>query len=450
MIIEEKWNDILSFMKEEFEITEVPYNTWLAPLKPLALADGKLYVSASDNPLVIGIITKKYKDLLAVAIQALTKMNVEPVFVDSNFSVNKRSSASFTEEDPYIKAAKAANLNMKYTFEQFVSGKFNELAHAAALAVAENPGEDFKILYIYGGVGLGKTHLMQAIAHYILKKEPSKKILYCSSETFTNDYIESIRKGDKTSTSNFRNKYRHEPDVLMIDDIQFIADKEGTQEEFFHTFNELYSNNKQIVITSDKPPKDINNLEDRIRSRFEGGMVADIRVPDYETRMAILKKKQEAEGVELPEEVLKFIASNIKSNIRILEGALKKLLLRRKLTNEEITVELAEECLRDVIRGNDGPEPVTAQKIINVVCDHFNIPEKELLSRKKIKEVVLPRQIAMYLCCENLEISQKAIGNLLGGKDHSTIIHGRDKIIAEMRTDPMLRNTIETLNKKLK
>ncbi|MCQ2400767.1 MAG: chromosomal replication initiator protein DnaA [Lachnospiraceae bacterium] len=449
MIIEEKWNEILSFMREEFEITEVPYNTWLAPLKPLALADGKLYVYASDNPLVIGIITKKYKDLLAVAIQALTKMNVEPVFVDSE-GAPKVTKTKPEDEDPYIKAAKEAKLNMKYTFEQFVSGKFNELAHAAALAVAENPGEDFKILYIYGGVGLGKTHLMQAIAHYILKKDPTKKILYCSSETFTNDYIESIKKGDKASTSNFRNKYRHEPDVLMIDDIQFIADKEGTQEEFFHTFNELYSNNKQIVITSDKPPKDINNLEDRIRSRFEGGMVADIRVPDYETRMAILRKKEEAEGVELPEEVIKFIATNIKSNIRILEGALRKLLLRRKLTNEEITVEMAEECLKDMIRGNDGPEPVSAQKIINVVCDHFNIPEKEFLSQRKIKEIAFPRQIAMYLCCENLEVSQKAIGKILGGRDHSTIIHGRDKIIAEMRTDPQLRNTIETLNKKLK
>lgn len=449
MIIEEKWKDILNFMREEFEITEVPYNTWLVPLKPLAVSDGKLYVFASDNPLVIGIITKKYKDLLAVAVQALTGLNVDPVFVDSEGA--PKLNANRTEaEDPYIKAAKEAKLNMKYTFEQFVFGKFNELAHAAALAVAENPGEDFKILYIYGGVGLGKTHLMQAIAHYILKKDPSRKILYCSSETFTNDFIESIKKGDKSSTSSFRNKYRHEPDVLMIDDIQFIADKEGTQEEFFHTFNELYSNNKQIVITSDKPPKDINNLEDRIRSRFEGGMVADIRMPDYETRMAILKKKEEAEDIELDEEVISYIASNIKSNIRNLEGALKKLILRKRLTNEAITVEMAAECLKDMIRGNDGPEPVTAQKIINVVCDHFNIPEKEFLSPRKIKEIAFPRQIAMYLCCENLEVSQKAIGKILGGRDHSTIIHGRDKIIAEMRTDPALRSTIETLKKKLK
>lgn len=450
--IKNKWDEILQFMRTEFDMQDVSYKTWLLPMKPYKYEDGKFYIIASENPTVVSIVKKKYKDYMAVAISKVTHIDAEPEFISEeeakNLSLKKKDKP--VGVDPYIEAVKKAKINPRYTFESFVSGKSNELAHAAALAVAETPGEDYRILYIYGGVGLGKTHLMQAIAHYILKREPDTNILYVSSETFTNDYIESIKKGDNMSPQKFREKYRIEPDVLLIDDIQFIANKAGTQEEFFHTFNALYENNKQIVITSDKPPKDINNLEERIRSRFEGGLVVDIQVPDYETRIAILRKKEEDEGCTIDDEVIKYIAENIKSNIRILEGALKKLLLRSRLANEKITVEMAKDILRDVIGKEEESTEITPQKIINIVCEYFMVDEKELLSKKKNKEVSFPRQIAMYLCCENTEISQDALGSLLGGRDHSTIIHGRDKITQQIKEDPELRKTVDALTKKIK
>ena len=444
-LITEKWDDILRFMKEEYELQEVSFKMWLSPLKPVKADKKKLYIIASDDPKIVKIVTKKYKTLLAVAISEVAGIEAEPVFITSNEEIPDENDP--LTEDPVRKA----NLNPKYTFESFVSGKSNQLAHAAALAVAEDPGEDYKILYIYGGVGLGKTHLMQAIAHYILKRNPRTNILYISSETFLNDYIASLKPKDQSMTpDSFREKYRRKPDVLLIDDIQFIAGKTETQEEFFHTFNELYLNNKQIVITSDKPPKDINNLEERIRSRFEGGLVVDIQVPDYETRLAILKKKEEEEGYNIDDEVIEYIAENIESNIRILEGALKKIILGSKLTNDPINVETAKEVLKDIIGEKNGPAEVTPQKIINVVCDHFKVDEKELLSKKRNKDISFPRQIAIYLICENIDISQEAIGSLLGGRDHSTIVYGRDKISKELKTDPQLKNTVDILNKKIK
>ncbi len=454
-IIKEKWNEILEFMRTEFDMQEVSYNTWLKPLKPLQYDDGKLYIWASDNPTVVGIVRKKYRDYLAVAISKVTNIDAEPEFLSENevAQLSQRKGKEPQSTDPYTDAVKKARLNPRYTFESFVSGKFNELAHAAALAVAEAPGEDYRILYIYGGVGLGKTHLMQAIAHYILRRNPNTNILYVSSETFTNDFIDSIKnrsKSDSQSETGFRKKYRQDPDVLLIDDIQFIANKPGTQEEFFHTFNALYENNKQIVITSDKPPKDINNLEERIRSRFEGGLVVDIQIPDYETRVAILRKKEEEEDCLIDDEVIKYIAENIRSNIRILEGALKKLILRARLSQKPIDVEMAKEILKDMTEVRSGPGEVTPQKVINIVCEHYMIDEKEFLSKKKNKEVAFPRQVAMYLCCELTDISQDGLGKLLGGRDHSTVVYGRDKISERLKTDPELKLTIDTLTKKIK
>ena len=289
--IKEKWQQILLFMKNEFEIMDISFNTWLAPLKPYALIDDKLYIIVSeDNEQIKQIIKKKYEDLLGIAIHAVARTNVTPVFILENEKDDISIYQPRTEvqpKDDFNELIKRNGLNPNYTFYNFVSGKSNELAHAASLAVAENPGREYKLLYIYGGVGLGKTHLMHAIAIFILKNNPSAKILYTTSENFVNDYVNSLQ---KKNADAFRNRYRN-LDVLLIDDIQFIADKDGTQEEFFNTFNSLYNNNRQIIISSDKPPRDINNLEDRIKSRFEGGMMVDIQPPNFETRMAILRKK---------------------------------------------------------------------------------------------------------------------------------------------------------------
>ena len=326
-------------------------------------------------------------------------------------------------------ALQNANLNPRYTFDTFVVGANNNLAHAAALAVAESPGEVYNPLFIYGGVGLGKTHLMHSIAHFILKNNPEAKILYVTSEKFTNELIDAIRNKNNISTTEFREKYRNN-DVLLIDDIQFIIGKESTQEEFFHTFNTLYEAKKQIIISSDKPPKEIETLEERLRSRFEWGLTVDIQSPDYETRMAIL-------------------ATNIKSNIRELEGALTKIVALSKLDhNKEINIALAEEALKDIISPN-AERKVTPELIIQVVADHFGITPLDISSQKRNKEVVYPRQIVMYLCQSMTGASLQEIGRYLGGRDHTTIIHGREKIAADLKTNENLANTIEILKKKL-
>ncbi len=460
-IIQKKWKDILFFMRDQFDdrISDVSYNIWLKPLKPYKVIDDKLYILAMDsadkNNFVVSIVTKKFADIMEFTIEKVTGLALKPVFISEKdkdsisedmFSANKRSLSSSEETQlDFNRLVKDNGLNPKYTFYTFVKGKSNELAQAAAVAVAENPGYEFKILYIYGGVGLGKTHLMHAIAIYVLKNNPRANIIYTSSEGFTNEYIDSLK---KNTTDEFRIKYRS-ADLLLIDDIQFIANKESTQEEFFNTFNALFNNNKQIVITSDKPPKDINNLEDRIKSRFEGGMVVDIQVPDYETRMAILRKKEEIEGYNFDDEVLKFIATNFKSNIRLLEGALQKTYLKSKLEHTSITIDTAKEILKDMIGNDEASGNITPEKIINVVAEHYRLNERDLMSSKKNKELAYPRQIIMYLCCELTDATQKNIGAALGGRDHATIVYGRDKITAEIKKDEKLKNDIDILKKKI-
>ncbi len=345
-------------------------------------------------------------------------------------------------------ALQNANLNPKYTFDTFVVGANNNLAHAASLAVAESPGEVYNPLFIYGGVGLGKTHLMHSIAHFILKNDPKAKILYVTSEKFTNELIDAIRNKNNITTTEFREKYRNN-DVLLIDDIQFIIGKESTQEEFFHTFNTLYESKKQIIISSDKPPKEIETLEERLRSRFEWGLTVDIQSPDYETRMAILRKKEELEGYNIDNEVIKYIATNIKSNIRELEGALTKIVALSKLeTNKEITIELAEEALKDLISSSAARE-ITPEYIIQIVCDHFQITPLDIASQKRNRDIVLPRQIAMYLCRDMTAVPLQTIGKSLGGRDHTTVLHGADKISHEILKNDSLQNTIEILKKKI-
>lgn len=450
--LKEKWNDILLYLKEEHEISDVSYKTWLLPLKVYNTnTDGTVQIIVPDANFS-GYIKKKYGFLLKIAIEEITGLKCELDFVvadqikneaDSNGQLIRRQRNAVSQS-----ALQNANLNPKYTFDTFVVGANNNLAHAASLAVAESPGEIYNPLFIYGGVGLGKTHLMHSIANFILKNNPKAKILYVTSEKFTNELIDAIRNKNNFSTTEFREKYRNN-DVLLIDDIQFIIGKESTQEEFFHTFNAMYEAKKQIIISSDKPPKEIETLEERLRSRFEWGLTVDIQSPDYETRMAILRKKEELEGYNIDNEVIKYIATNIKSNIRELEGALTKIVALSKLdNNKEINIALAEEALKDIISPG-GSHEVTPEKIIQVVSDHFNLIPLDILSQKRTKEIVYPRQIAMYLCRHMTNVPLQEIGRVLGGRDHTTIIHGIDKITLDLQQNPTLQNTIDILMKKI-
>ena len=451
--LKEKWDEILLNLKEEHEITDVSFKTWLLPLKVYAIDGEKVIVTVPDVEF-LGYIRKKYGFLLKITIEEVTGFECSVDFVVEN-QIQKEETPAPAGNTLITNSMNAvsqsaiinANLNPKYIFDTFVVGANNNLAHAASLAVAESPGEIYNPLFIYGGVGLGKTHLMHSIGHFILKNNPGAKVLYVTSEKFTNELIDAIRNKNNFSPTEFREKYRNN-DVLLIDDIQFIIGKESTQEEFFHTFNALYEAKKQIIISSDKPPKEIETLEERLRSRFEWGLTVDIQSPDYETRMAILRKKEEMEGYNIDNEVIKYIATNIKSNIRELEGALTKIVALSRLDNKEITVELAEEALKDIISPNDKRE-VTPELVIQIVADHYGLTPLDICSQKRNKEIVYPRQIVMYLCREMVGTPLQLIGKFLGGRDHTTIIHGIEKISGDVNKNESLNNTIEILKKKI-
>ena len=452
--LKEKWDEILHYLKNEYEISNVSFQTWLLPLEIYSLKQpGNIIQIIVPDANFLGYIKKKYSVMLKVSIEEVTGIRcdnvefiVEDEIIRDSVSDNQLINATPNAVSPVT--LQNANLNPKYTFDSFVVGANNNLAHAASLAVAESPGEIYNPLFIYGGVGLGKTHLMQSIANFILKNNPKAKILYVTSEKFTNELIDAIRNKNNISTTEFREKYRNN-DVLLIDDIQFIIGKESTQEEFFHTFNALHEAKKQIIISSDKPPKEIETLEERLRSRFEWGLTVDIQSPDYETRMAILRKKEEMEGYNIDNEVIKYIATNIKSNIRELEGALTKIVALSKLEkNREINIALAEKALKDIIAPGDKKE-VTPEFIIEVVADHFNLTPLDIISQRRNKEIVYPRQIAMYLCRNMTDTGLQNIGKSLGGRDHTTILHGIDKIAADLEGNPTLQNTIDILKKKI-
>ena len=449
--IKEKWDQILLHIKEEHELTDVSFKTWLLPTEPYDVKGNTLQILVPDIHF-LGYIKRKYGFLLQITIEELTGIECELEFVTLEQVGARQEEADKSQLinralEVNRQVIQNANLNPRYTFDSFVVGANNNLAHAASLAVAESPGEIYNPLFIYGGVGLGKTHLMHSIGHFILKNNPQAKVLYVTSEKFTNELIDAIRNKNNISTTEFREKYRNN-DILLIDDIQFIIGKESTQEEFFHTFNSLYEAKKQIIISSDKPPKEIETLEERLRSRFEWGLTVDIQSPDYETRMAILRKKEELEGYNIDKDVIKYIATNVKSNIRELEGALTKIVALSKLNKQEITIELAEEALKDLISPNETKE-VTPELIIQVVADHFGITPLDISSQKRNKEVVFPRQIVMFLCRSMTDTPLQAIGKYLGGRDHTTIIHGYEKIGADMDKNESLRNTIEILKKKI-
>lgn len=437
--LKENWEKILQYLKEDHELTNVSYGTWLQPLVPYAVENDVIYVLYPGEKYGLEYVQKRYTLFLQLAIEEITGIHASVVFILPEENIPEKK-----EADHPTAAHHEANINAKYTFDTFVVGANNRMAHAAALAVAESPGEIYNPLFIYGDVGLGKTHLMHSIANFILKNDPSKKVMYVTSEVFTNELIDAIRNNKNT---NFRDKYRNN-DILLIDDIQFIAGKESTQEEFFHTFNALKDAKKQIIISSDRPPKEIETLEERLRSRFEWGLTADIQTPDYETRIAILRKKEELEGFNIDDEVIKYIAENIKSNIRELEGALTKLVAFSRLDRKEINLEMAMEVLMDYISPNQVQE-VTPERIINIVADHFNISTADLASSKRSRDIAYPRQIIMFLCRDMIDIPLQQVGKLLGNKDHTTVMHGSEKIKKELETNENLQNTIELLKKKI-
>ena len=457
-VVKEKWNEIIELLRIEHELSNVSFTTWIQPLKVYDVVDNTVFILVNMNA-SIEYIEKKYLLPLKVCIGEITGIEFEVVFIsedDDRINEIQNMALEASQKKKTKTVSEKAGLNPKYTFDTFVVGGNNNFAHAASLAVAESPGEVYNPLFLYGGVGLGKTHLMHSIAHFILNKNPKKRVLYVTSEIFTTDLIEALRNGrnsgNESTMSKFRDKYRN-IDVLLVDDIQFIIGKESTQEEFFHTFNHLHTSGKQIIISSDRPPKDIETLELRLRTRFEMGLIADISSPNYETRMAILQKKIELDHLEkynIPTKVLDYIATNVKTNIRELEGSLNKLIALYKLTNYQypIDIPLAAEALKDIISSENNRE-VTPELILDIVAEHFGITIADLKSNKRSADISNPRQIAMYLIRSMTETPLKSMGIILGGKDHSTVKHGVDKITTEVVEDEVLSNTINIIKKKI-
>ena len=442
--LKQKWDIILQTLKEEYDIQDISFKTWIKPIKIYSVSGNKITLLISEDPMGISYIEKKYLTPLTVTICEVMRREYEVTLISAK---EKEAAESNKKKKETVSAAKSSslqNLNPNYTFETFVIGNNNNLAHAASLAVAETPGEVYNPLFIYGGVGLGKTHLMQAIAHFIINNNPNLKVLYVTSEAFTNELIDSVK---NQKNSEFREKYRN-IDVLLIDDIQFIIGKESTQEEFFHTFNALYQDRKQIVISSDRPPKEMETLSERLRTRFEMGLPVDIQIPTYETKMAILNKKAELGGYNIPYEVKDYVATHIKSSIRELEGALTKLSAFAKLSTNPITVEFAEEALKDLI-SPDSRRDITPELIIDIVAEHFNIRPEDILSQKRSADIVYPRQIAMYLCRQMTTNTVQSLGKAFGNRDHTTVIHGTEKINKMVISDENTKSTIDILIKKI-
>ena len=452
--IGENWEMIKQTIHTEYDLTNISYNTWIEPLQFYDVKDDTVYIQIPTGQAhALNYISNKYSNYFKVTISEMMDHDY-----DISFILEKEKAA---DTDTDLKSPSSninninyeqANLNPKYKFDTFIVGNNNKFAHSACLAVAESPGNAYNPLFIYGGAGLGKTHLMHSIGHFILEQNPNMKVLYVTSESFTNEVIESIRSGNATAMTKLREKYRT-VDVLMIDDIQFIIGKESTQEEFFHTFNHLHTSGKQIIISSDKPPKDIETLEARLRTRFEWGLIADISSPNYETRMAILQKKIELDHLEkynIKNDVLDYIAANVKSNIRELEGSLNKLIALYKLNNNNnpIDIALAAEALKDII-SSDNRREVTPELILDIVADHFGITVADLKSKKRDSEIAVPRQICMYLMRTMTDTALKGIGAVLGGKDHSTVKYGVEKIAKDIESDEMMANTINIIKKKI-
>lgn len=445
--IKARWSEIIAYLMEESDISKPAIRTFIEPLEFFSYDDGIItfQINKETQGDCISLLKSRYNVHIKVAIEVVIGEEVEISYIYKSESVSSYiKEETLTDKYPYLKSG--------HSFDTFVTSRSNSMAHAAAVAVAEAPtSQVYNPLFLYSGPGLGKTHLMHSIARHIIEHHPELNVLYTTSEDFTNQVIEAIRtnkkKGDTAATANLRKKYRN-IDVFLIDDIQFIIGKESTQIEFFNTFEALFQANKQIVISSDKPPRDMDQLDERYRSRFNSGLPIDIQPPDYETSMAILKNYQENESVKLDDKILSYIATNIRSNIRDLEGAYKRVIFSSKLHRKEITLDLAEDALKDIIRPDDARE-ITVDFINKIVTDHFNLAEDAIVSKRKQKSIAFPRQICMYLCKEFTDLSTTDIGEKLGNRDHSTIIHGCEKISEMLKVDKSLQNTIDILRKKI-
>ncbi len=443
-----EWNEIKENIRDIYRISDVSYNTWIRDLELGSLNDDVLSVCIpSDNPLMLSYYEKKYLEPIQASISEHVNHPIQIMFVLKNDEKTQEQADQLQKKNSLAVKAEDANLNLRYRFDTFVVGANNRFAQSACVAVAESPGTVYNPLFLYGGAGLGKTHLMHSIGHYILEQNPDVRVLYVTSEQFTNEVIESIRSGNAQSMTRLRDKYRT-VDVLLIDDIQFIIGKESTQEEFFHTFNELHAAGKQIVLSSDRPPKEMETLDERFRSRFEMGLIADIQAPDYETRMAILRKNADEQHLVIEDQILEYIATNIKSNIRELEGAFNKIIAYSKLNNVEINLTMAQDVLKDIIYPN-AEHSITPKMIANIVCEHYGVKLSMVASRKKNSECVIPRQVIMYMCREYTDATLDSIAHLLNKKDHSTVMHGVDKVKEEMENNEELKTNISIIKKKL-
>jgi len=444
--IEEMWAATLKIIQEK--ISKPSFETWLKETTAVALNQDSFIIGV-PNEFIKDWLDNHYRPLIIDALNELTgaKLDIQFIIPDETPATEKTTTKGQKKQSdlnqPTFESTRTM-LNPKYTFETFVIGAGNRFAHAAALAVAEAPAKSYNPLFIYGGVGLGKTHLMHAIGHYISEHNPETNVVYLSSEKFTNEFINAIM---DNKAPNFRNKYRN-VDILLIDDIQFLAGKEQTQEEFFHTFNALHEDNKQIIISSDRPPKEIPTLEDRLRSRFEWGLITDITPPDLETRIAILTKKAKADGLDIPNEVMLYIANQIDTNIRELEGALIRVVAYSSLVNQDIDAQLAADALKDIIP-NQKPKKVTVQAIQEIVADKYNIKLADFAARKRTHSIAFPRQIAMYLSRRLTDLSLPKIGEEFGGRDHTTVIHAYDKIEKLIEEDRELKKNIEQIKNQL-
>lgn len=442
--VEQLWQRVLAAIEEK--LSRPSFDTWMKPTKAIVFNDHQL-VLAAPNDFTQEWLEGKYLDFIAATVYECLGREVEVKVIIRDPAAATAETAKKPPvpvpkplEDPIVSV-----MNPKYTFDTFVIGAGNRFAHAASLAVAEAPAKAYNPLFLYGGVGLGKTHLMHAIGHFVQEQNPSAKVLYISSEKFTNEFINAIR--DNRGES-FRNKYRN-IDVLLIDDIQFLAGKDGTQEEFFHTFNALHEEGKQIIISSDRPPKEIPTLEERLRSRFEWGLITDIQPPDLETRIAILRKKAKAENLDIPNEAMVYIANQIDTNIRELEGALIRVVAYSSLINEDVSVHLASEALKDIIPSSR-PRVITIQDIQQKVGEFYGLRLEDFKARKRTKAVAFPRQVAMFLSREMTDHSLPKIGEAFGGRDHTTVIHAHDKITDSLKNDQELSKIIRNIMEKIK
>ena len=436
MDIQAIWQQSLPLL--ENSMTQVVYDTAIISIVPLSYENGVITLK-TDKDFYKPSIEKRYLSEITRCMRSVSGIQDIEVRIVSPEDFDETNLAR-------RKSYERTNLRRKYNFDTFVKGKCNELAYAAAEAVAENPGKtEYNPLFLYGGVGLGKTHIMHSIGNYVVDNFPHLKVLYVTSEDFTSEFITAIREETK---DRFKKKYR-EADVLLMDDVQFLEGKIETQEEMFHTFNTLYNNSKQIVLTSDQPPKELVSLEARLTSRFAMGLLADVNIPDYETRTAILEKKLDIEHLNIPQNVKDYITRNVVSNIRDLEGALNKLTAYTKLTNARITLELAEQVLKDLFNPNQRPD-ITVPHIQQVVATHFGVTPSDLAGRKRTQGIVMPRQIAMYLSRKLLDVSLPDVGKFFGGRDHSTVIHSCEKIANEIETDVKLRVLVNDLERNIK